>query len=350
MSSLREALRKLDLPQDFSLHTHLHSWPPSLAELIRIMNLPAPDLRQLHWHKIHGYTSDDAQGVVNAADSTWFLSSKSELRRFEITGADPNNPAQIVQTGRIQLQQLIAQTDLTGNDLLVDHMGDLAFGRNLLFIPLQQNANELSGPKFVLGVDRSFRVVGYNRLAAEARPSWCAFNDWNGLLYMSHRDDDTRWPAFDVSGFVQRVGDETAWGREVIMNRRSERDFHLRRADGVAAHLKQTQGIAFSPFGAVYATRYNGSGPWDNFVEAFSSLTGKRFSDAQTPVFNGSTYVVSPVPAGIRFINFSGVADEIEGVGFHPSGRVMYLTVADHDLVGGDDYELYAFTSDGRLG
>ena len=346
MLSLREALRKLDLPENFSLRTHLRSWPPSLAELIRIMNLPPPDLRELHWRKILGYTADDAQGVVHGGGSTWFMSSKSEIRRFEIPGTDPAHPEAIAEMRRIQLQELIAQTDLTGADLVVDHIGDLAFGHGLLFIPVQQVDHDSSAPHFVLVTDENFNMVGYNRLSAETRPAWCAFNVWNGLLYMSHNEDHSRWLAFDVSGFVERVGDRAAWGSAVTMNLRSERDFHLLRSDGGTASLKSTQGIAFSSTGTVYATRYVGSQPWDNFVEVFSSLTGRRFSDAVTPVRSVNPPVVSPVYAGIRYINFDGWRDEIEGVGFHPSG-VMYLTVADHDLFDGDDYHLYAFSSEG---
>ena len=84
-------------------------------------------------------------------------------------------------------------------------------------------------------------------------------------------------------------------------------------------------------------------------LRPFQAIGGRHLR-AVTPVVSmsplGPVSNVAPVSAGIRYINFDGVGDEIEGVGFHPAG-VMYLTVADHDPTGSDDYELYAFSSEG---
>lgn len=341
MLSLRETIRKLELPEAFSLHTHLRTWPPRLAELIRIVNLPPPDLRALRWRKIHSYPADDAQGVVHGRGSSWFTSSKSQMKSFRITGADSIHPESITELRSIELEDLIGQTDVTSEDLKVDHIGALAFAHDLVFIPVKHPSSQRH---FLLATDADFNVVGYNRLSPETRDAWCAFNDWNGLLYMPHATDRSRWLAFDISAFVERLSDPGAWGRAVAIEPRSDRDFHLLRADGGVADLEVSQGVAFSSTGTVYVTRSPGQFIFDNFIEVFSSLTGRRFSDSVTGV--PEELLNDPAIAGIRKINFPGIGDEIEGPAFHPSG-VMYVTVAEHDEPASDDHELYVFRSEG---
>src|SRR4030095_4922920 len=106
--------------------------------------------------------------------------------------------------------------------------------------------------------------------------------------------------------------------------------------------------------GTIYVARSpaKAGGLFDNFLEVFSSLTGRRFSDAITPAevdaFDVDEILNSlDMPlAGIRKFNFAGAGVEIEGPAFDPSG-IMYVTVAQHDEPLSDDHELYAFTTAG---
>jgi hypothetical protein len=333
MLSLREAIRSLNLPDEFSLRRDLRSWPPSLRELIRIANLPPPNLADLSRRRILKYVSDDAQGVAHGLGGRWFMSSKDEIRSFRIEGVDATQPDSIEQIQSVDLESLFAQTDLSKEDRDVNHIGDIAFAHGLLFIPVRHAA---SPRHFLLATDEAFNVVGYHRLSPPAGEAWCAFHEWTGLLYLPDVDVDSRWMAFDPSAFVARVSDRPAWGTAVALEPRSDRDYHLENFSGGTAAVAHTQGIVFTPTGTVYLTRYDPNFPqnstWDNYLQVFSSLTGRRFSDGD---------------AGITEINFSGWRDEIEGVAFHEDG-VLYLTVAEHDVwPADDDYDLYAFSSGG---
>jgi hypothetical protein len=333
MLSLREALRHLALPDEFSVRTHLRSWPPGLRELIRVANLPPPDLEHLSHRRILKYESDDAQGVAHGLGGRWFMSSKEEIRSFRIEGVDAAQPDSIEQIHSVDLASLFAETDLPDEDRKVNHIGGVAFAHGLLFVPVQHAS---SPHHYLLATDEGLHVVGYHRLSPPAGEAWCAFHQWTGLLYLPDVDDHSRWMAFDPSAFVERISDRPAWGTAVGLEPRSDRDYHLENFSGGPAAIAHTQGVAFTPTGTVYLTRYDPDWPsnstWDNYLQVFSSLTGRRFSDGG---------------AGIRRMNFSGWRDEIEGVAFHPDG-VLYLTVAEHDVwPASDDYDLYAFSSDG---
>ena len=340
MLSLREAVSAMGMPEQFSLRAHLRSWPPSLAELIRIAGLPPPDLRDMRFKKIHGHEADDAQGVVNGGGETWFLASKDHVKRFRIAGPDPADPEIITETASVNIAGLREGTDIAAEEL--DHIGDLGFGHNLLFVPVR-NVTKTGHVLFATNID--FTVIGYARLADDTGDSWCAVNPWNGLLYLPHSADHTHWLAFDVSSFVERLADQASWGNALTIERNGERDFHLSTLDGKDPTLDGTQGIAFSTTGTVYVTRTDfgflpGGAPFTNFIHVFSSLTGRRFSDGITGVL-GDDSVIGGTIAGIREIDFGGIGDEIEGLTFHPSGTI-YLAVAEHDPLGDDDYELYA--------
>src|SRR4029450_4748947 len=113
-------------------------------------------------------------------------------------------------------------TDLDEEDRDVDHIGAPAFAHDLLFVPLRHRS---AGGHLLVATDAAFPGVGSNHLPLDVRDAWCAFNDWNGLLYMSHTIDRSRWLAFDISAFVERLHDRASFGRAVVLQRRSDRDF-----------------------------------------------------------------------------------------------------------------------------
>jgi hypothetical protein len=320
MASLREALERIGVRAKDGLRVALESYPPSLLELIRVATLPRPRLDDLEPDApttFESFELDNAQGIAHGGGTLWFLSSESTIRRCRIEAEDPFRPTVVVHGVRRNLDELLDEAGLPHE---YDHLGDLGFADSVVYVPVRRSAHE--PPHLLLGLSTTLQVIGWAELSSTTGESACAVSPWNALLHLPDKNDDGCLEAYDISPFADRLGQPMLWGRRIEVSRRPWADIQLRTLQG-ARDLLGMQGVAFSANGRIYVTRTFEAvfGTYSNHIYVYSALTGRRLDHS-------------------RKWDFSGSMDEIEGIVVHPSG-VLYLVVADNNVVDTDDFDLY---------
>lgn len=329
MKSLVQSLAKVGKKPPFSIKDGFQTQPNSLREILRILNLPNPKLETLQYKKIHEFSENDAQGLTYGYNNIWFLSSQYKIFKYSIQGNDLFTPTKLRRLKKVRLSDLIGATNLKQE---YDHIGDIDYFGGLIFAPIRHyelvtvgpfRDSKSKPPHILLALSKNLEVVGYCFLSMETGDSWCAINPWNRLLYMPNTSDTTSLLTYDVSVFYKVLHDDRhTWGKNVSI-RLHNKGFQLKKEDGSPTEVTNIQGAVFSQNGRLYIPRYNGDGPWYNYLHVYNALTGIRLS-------------VSPE------YDFPGGLDEIEGISIHPSG-VIYVAVAINDILSTDEFEIYAF-------
>ncbi|SNT48816.1 hypothetical protein SAMN05421812_107143 [Asanoa hainanensis] len=322
MFSLQQSLRRLGVDGSGGIRDAFPVRPTGLRELLRAANLPDPstaDLEPDDPHTFESFEVEDPQGLAYVGGERWVLSSQFTVRGVRIVAADPFGPTRVVHGASRHIDDLLDEAGLPDE---FDHIGDLGHAGGVVYAPIRHESHE--PPHQIFGLSPDLRVVGRARLADTSGESGCAVHPWNGLLYVPSVTVPGRLEAYDVAGFRDRLARPADWGRPILMPRRPLADLLLRTPGG-EPEAQGVQGFAFSVNGRAYVTRSLGDGPWNNFVYAYSVLTGRRFGPG-------------------REWDFPGRGDEIEGIVVHPSG-VLYLVVADNDneTFDNDDFDLYTF-------
>ena len=318
MQSLRLSLAKLGMKPPFSVRSNLQTYPESLSELMKIMNLPNPDFAKLQYKRIFDFTEENAQGVTYSYEDNWMLSSEGNIFKYKIEGANLYVPTNVTRLKAASLQNLLKLTAMDETEF--NHIGDIDYYNGLVFAPIKCTSGDAH---VVLALSGDLELVGYSRLAMSTGDSWCTVNPWTRQLWMPNRQSTHYLDVYDVSDFYTLLQRRGQWGAAAQAKLLSNRRFSFFKEDGTPDYVESIQGIAFSRNGRLYVARYNGDGPWENYMHIFNALTGTRIA-------------VSPE------YNFPGTYDEIEGLSIHPSG-IIYVAVADNDIIGDDEFELYAF-------
>jgi hypothetical protein len=326
MESLVKSLAKVEKKPPFSLRKGFQSHPSSLREMMRIMNLPNPDIETLEYRMVFDFSEDNSQGIAYADGNTWFLSSEYIISQFVINGADLYNPTDWGCTKEVNLSNLIEATNL--NPAEFNHIGAIDYFEGLLFAPIKCTTNE---GHILLGLSKDLEVVGYSRLPTTASDSFCAINPWNRLLYMGIDSRTDCLQMYDVSRFYDIWRSRRNWGQSIPINLLNQ-EFHLFLKDGVTPRMRMAgediQGIAFSNNGRLYVTSWTPKTflfgyvvAWHNYLHIYNTLTGALL--------------------GIKEYDFPGSSMEIEGLSIHPSG-IIYVAVCDNDP-NTDEFEIHAF-------
>jgi len=321
-------MERLGVSGERGLRKALPVRPPGLRELIRVATLPRPrmaDVEPAKPTRFHHFEVEDPQGIAYGGGTRWFLSSQGTVRRCTIEGDDPFRP-ESVRCGDVRgLRGLLQEAGLAPAgfppELDFDHIGDLAYARQLVYAPIRRSTRE--PPHVVLGLARDFRVVGFAVLLDGTGESACAINPWNGFLYVPSSEETGLLWAYDVSPFLRRFEQPSQWGAELEIEHHPEADIRLQTPGG-DDEPEGMQGIAFSANGRLFVSR-SGPGPFVNRISVYNALTGRRFGDGRT-------------------WDFRGDGDEIEGIALHPSG-VLYVSVNDNDAevppISQDNFDLY---------
>ena len=331
-ASLRTALETIKVSTENGIRNVLPVRPDGLRELIRVANLPQPNLSDLEPDDPMAFDSfevEDPQGIAYGDGDLWFLSSQWTVRRCTIEGNDPFCPAGVQHGDVRSLRQLLVEAELAPSTpipipLDFDHIGDLGIADPIVYAPVRRTDGEQ--PNLIMGLSRDLQVVGWAELSMTTGESTCAVNPWNGVLYIPGRDNPGRLEAYNISAFADRFRQPSQWGQVLAIRRMSKVvDIQLLTEEGKKVN-EGMQGVAFSANGRIYVTR-SGDEPYVNRIFVYSALTGRQFGAE-------------------RVWNFPGNGDEIEGIAIHPSG-VIYVSVNDNDKefppFSQDDFDLYTF-------
>ncbi len=324
--SLRDAFTSTGVQPQSGIRRGFQTYPLSVRELVRVARLPSPNLTALEPDDpdaFHSFRENEAQGIVFAGGTRWFLSSRYRMFRYRMIGSDPFRPTSVTREAETSLELVADRAGLDRDN--VDHIGDLAYANGLLFAPLRS----LRGPHVIVGLNEGLRVVAWGELAQSAADYLCAVHPWNGLLYvMGGGSQSDQLEAYDVALFLAARDRSAEWGRRVSLPRNEGATIRLTKPNGTA-DAQGGQGVAFSANGRIYVTRalehsvLGRTLHWHNRIYVYSALTGRRFGDG-------------------REWDFAGRLDEIEGVSVDPSG-VVYVAVRNKNLFATDDFDLFAF-------
>ncbi|MBE9569243.1 MAG: hypothetical protein IMF11_01335 [Proteobacteria bacterium] len=318
MKSLRNSLAKVGIKPPFSVPSGFQTHPKRLKEMIRIMNLPEPDINALQHRKVCDFAENDAQGLTYAYGNIWFLSSTENIFKYSIEGTDLYNPDKVCRLKKKSLSDLNRETDL---DKQFCHCSDIDYFDGLTFVIVRYGGDD--PPYLLLALSENLEVVGYSWLSPETGDSWCAISPWNGLLYTPSDQNAHLLIPYDVSEFYKVLPYPHKWGKRVNINLK-EKGFILRKEDGsLDDEVNSHQGIAFSQNGRLYITRYNGNGPWYNYIHIYNALTGVRLGVSEE-------------------YDFPDFWDEIEGISIHPTG-IIYIAVAINQNIFTDRFQIYGF-------
>ncbi|CAA6807415.1 MAG: Unknown protein [uncultured Thiotrichaceae bacterium] len=335
MISFVESLKKIGITPPFSLNEDLQAYPNSMQELLRIMNLPTSDLKQLSSRKVHEFTEENAQGLTYAYRDTWFLSSEKEVFKYRFIGDNPYKPDKVIRQKRVALSELIKKIALdqhlrrhVGKREVFDHIGDIDYYNSMLFLSIREKDG--CAP-LLLVLSESLDVICYSRLSSSV-DYWCAINPWSGVLYAAPIicSEDKGYGylnAFDITGIINNFHNRDTWGGYIEVSLMKNNKFRFYEYNNGIDTARSFQGITFSNNGFMYTTTaklfYNGfwGKRWDNSMRVYNALTGKYL--------------------GKKDFDFEGAGDEIEGLSIHPSG-IIYVAVADNDA-SDDEFEIHAF-------
>lgn len=341
MQSFLQSLTKVGKGLPFNIPKGFQTSPNSIKDMIRIMNLPNPEINALHYQKVHSFEIENPQGLTFAFSDKWFLSSEKKIIEFSIKAPDSDNPY-VRRIKSVSLSDVTNQLGFENNCLLAnlqkwfgfrgefycfDHIGDITYGNGLLFAPIRDSGARKA--HILVALTPILEVIGYARLCPETSDAWCAYNPWNDYLYTPNADDDTNITPYDVSEFYNIAKHKDRWGREVNIRLLRDKKFCFYDEDGKPEEVRGIQGATFSYNGRIYVARYRHIKKlfgiinyWDNYIHIYNSLTGVRL--------------------GKRYFNFAGHYDEIEGLDVHYSG-VIYVAVAENDVWETDEFDMYAF-------
>lgn len=332
MISLVKSLENINIRPPFRLSNDLQTYPNSLREMVRIMNLPIPKIKTLKHRRVHDFTEENAQGIAYGFGNVWYLSSEKNIFKFIVNGENIyENPAFIKEKSK-SISELLSELNIANKNY--DHIGDIDFFEDILFVNLRYKKN-LKNP-LLLALSENLEVIGYSLLPVDVKDAWCAINPWDQMLYVEKNNNagPTILAVYDISRLLKLKNQLWRWGQRCSVKFKKNYSF-LR--NGAPESVPSIQGIVFSANGRIYVTRYFQSQKlcvlgmgcktvgWRNYISVFSSLTGEILDTSNE-------------------INFLGAGDEIEGLSIHPSG-VIYISVADNDgLFGGsDEFEIHAF-------
>ncbi len=317
-SSMREAFQDATHKPFISIRDVFTFWQSSLREMERILTLPLPDLSTLKLKKIDMFGESEGQGITFISErNKWVVSVR--FRIFECQTADGDlYDSTLHETGmsltREEISDILQKATSTKpmTTMEIDHIGAAEYYNGLIFAPIESEDTDY-GPPTLVAFDSELRnIVAFAILDCKDDDcGFCAINPFNGYLYTNDAGEVDRLKAYDVSEFYKAMNNPSEWPKEVSAPWIDKKDLLLCKDDGSPDHLTSLQGAVFSKNGRVYLSR---SPPgeivytYDNFITAFSSLTGRRIGEWDAP-------------------NFEGHYDEIEGICIHPSG-VIYFAVS----------------------
>jgi len=344
MQSLAASLAHVGKNLPFRIRNGFQTHPNSLREMIRIMNLPKPDLGQLENRLVHEFSVNDAQGLAYAFGDTWYLTSQWQVFQFRIEGQDLYRPTATQQVKSVHLTDLIASTGLNTDDY--DHIGDVAYFKDILFVPVRHAPKKTfvipgdpadlitcppmevqkrvaEPPHLLLALSKELEVVWFADVL-ESFDFWCAINPWDETLYMPDNKDAQSLNVYEISNLLDILSRKNEWGRRQVLKRLQNKTFTLLKENGDIDTSGGFQGCFFSTNGRMYLPRAASySTGWHNYLHVYETLTGARLGVSQE-------------------YDFPATWDEIEGVSIHPSG-VIYIAVADNDYPSTDEFWVYAF-------
>jgi hypothetical protein len=319
IKSLLNGLAVVGRKPPFSVKEGFQTHPGSIKEMLRIIDLPRPDLNKLEYRNVYEFTVADAQGLAYAYANTWFFTSQRRIYPCEIEGEDLYRPTAIRRMKYISLGDVVTAAGLNKNDY--DHIGDVAYFRGMLFVPVRHTSEK--PPHVLFCLSENLEVIAFAKVV-ESTDSWCAVNPWNQALYMPDAKDASRLNAYDISSILDISQQRDKWGYQHVLKHLHS---YMRLKQDGSPDTFGSQGCCFSANGRMYLTSAKKHAltlrpdTWDNYVYVYDTLTGVRLS--------------------VRKTDFRGDYNEIEGISIHPSG-VIYIAVADNDA-STDEFKIYAF-------
>jgi hypothetical protein len=371
MKSLLRSLSNVGKKPPFNIPSGFQTYPDSLKEMMRIMDLPIPDMETLkHASEYLRFAENDSQGLVFSDGNSWYLSSQKNIFKATLPNVDLFNPPHFSDfwemlefhrehkehtyidwfnrklcykpyiIKKLTFADLNDVTDFTFDDDHYNHFGDIGHFNGLIFVPVEYKDKREAPLLLALSVD--LELVGYSFLNGRESEGgngydhsapWCAINPWNGLLYMSNTGKVSYLSVYNVSEFYQILPYRNKWGKHVTIGLLEDR-FHFYMENGDPDMVDSIQGSVFSQDGRLYLARYKAekywiiwpfikATRWRNYVQAYNSLTGNRIGISKE-------------------FDFKGVGDEIEGPAIGLEG-VLHIAVTLNNVVYTDSFRIYAF-------
>lgn len=280
--------------------------------------LPKPKLDRFDYRKVLDFPEEKAQGVTFGTGNILFLSSKSTVFRLSMSGRDLYDNPGFQFEKKVTLSDLSRIVGLNPRDY--DHIGDIDFFDGLIFVPVRNRARD-NNLLFVLSPE--LELTGFAQLPGFTGDGFCAVHPRSGNLLMEHKRESRYLISFDISQFYRMSKRPGDWGFRADVSAAGKFWFHDRSGE-MFETVNSIQGIAFSPNGRLYVTRYNGRGPWLNYIDVYNGGSGLLLDRT------GNN------------IDFPGYYDEIEGISVHGSG-IIYIAVALHNNFEPDRFQIYAF-------
>jgi hypothetical protein len=352
MKTLKQSLARLEKYPPIAVPSGLdfQTYPNSLIDLIRILNLPEPDFNGWKEQCVYSFSENKAQGMVFAHDDVWFLSSKDTIFRLSVEGSDLYQPTGVHRLAEKPRVDLVGEADLDRDDYV--HIGGLGYLDGLVFVPIESKDHDADW--LLLGIDEELCVVGHSRMPHEMKDAFVSVNPWNKRLYVCSREKTNRLYAYNVSKFLDKLkaGEHGAnvdpspdEGSDILLFKDGSPD--------LIQHIPQ--GVSFSEDGYIFlswwlcATKVEDivdMSPWHWLDPAWWAIVALTDVEEQCVEFANHIRVYNALTGVFLYetaCDFEGtVIPEIEGLSVHPSG-VLYVAVSDHVAPDQGEFKIHAF-------
>lgn len=344
MLSLAQSLAKVGKKLPFSIQNDFQTHPNSLGEMMRIMNLPDPDINTLLHEKLLVFTEDNCQGLTYVKQDIWFLSSKKKIVKVRLPGMNSKLDFLKDELNLSDLNEITTLKPYKFDDNHYNHFGDIDHFNGLIFVPVEhedfQNKTkepillalstnlELVGYSFLYGMKTLEDQFGYERDYYGA--ACCAINPWNKLLYTPVGLSNMLY-AYDVTGFFEALANPNEWGEFIPIKLLKSKGLSFFKDDGTPDFVRSTQGIAFSRHGWLYVTTtwpksYAFGKPikFRNHIRVYKLLTGALIGEKS-----------------YDFDRWKDPGHEFEGICIQPTGMI-YIAVCNNNIKD-DHFEIHRF-------
>lgn len=324
MKSILAYLTKSGIKLPISIPSWFQSYPNSLKEILRVIQLPNPQITQWkrHWENFDEDWTDDFQGLTHAWSNIWFFSNRDELLKVQW---DQN---------AFQILKKIHRDSLGSQLKPYDHMGDIAYYNGLVFVPFEPTNWDRWAVLLAFSTD--LKLVGWAQLSGKKdyHAAWCAVNPWDECVYTSDGSADVSYfYVYDVSALYKLLA-QNIFQKQIVIKPKAKK-FHIYKdkPHGTPDKLRDIQGVAFSPNGRIYITlasvsqRIAGKAvAWDNNMACYDALTGVRLGYMEIPHPDSTT-----------------VGEELEGITIHKDLKNVYIAYLDNELAGNAEIDILEY-------
>jgi hypothetical protein len=324
MKSILPYLVKSGIKRPVNIPNWFQSYPKSLKEILRILQLPDPQITQ--WKRSSSNFDEDwteeFQGLTHAWSNIWFFSNRDELLKVKWD-----------QKG-FQILKKIHRNSLGSQFKPYDHIGDIDYCNGLVFVPFEPvNWNNCA---VLLAFSTDLKLVGWAELSGKKdnHAAWCAVNPWDKCVYTSDGSTDVSFfYVYDVST-LYKLRNQNIFQKQIVIKPKMKK-FHIYKdkPHGTPDKIKDIQGGAFSPNGRLYITlatvtsRIAGSAvAWDNNMACYDALTGVQLGYMEIPHPDSTT-----------------IAAELEGITVHKGVNNVFIAHLDNELVGNDEIDILEY-------